>query len=140
MIDLPHITDSRGDLTFMNAVTHVPFDIKRLFFIKQMTEGILRANHAHRQAEEFLVAIAGSFEIRLDDGSTHHTIRLSDPHQGLYIPSKVWIQLYPLGDDAICLAAASTVYDAADYIDDYGEFCQLKRKAKPSSLGQRSAR
>lgn len=127
LIDLPRVEDSRGALTFIESVHHVPFEIKRVYYLYEVPEGQARGAHAHRALEQLFIAIAGSFEISVDDGHERQTTRLSSPHKGLYLPPMMWRDLGCFSGGAVCLVLASAPYDESDYIRDYAQFQEAMR-------------
>jgi hypothetical protein len=122
LIDLPRLEDSRGALTFIESVEHVPFEIKRIYYLYEVPAGQARGAHAHRTLEQLFIAIAGSFEITVDDGQERRTTRLSSPRQGLYLPPILWRDLDDFSAGAVCLVLASAPYVESDYIRDYEQF------------------
>jgi hypothetical protein len=122
LIDLPLFEDSRGALTFIESVHHVPFEIKRVYYLYEVPAGQARGAHAHRALEQLFIAIAGSFEITVDDGQERRTTRMSSPRQGLYLPPMMWRDLDQFSTGAVCLVLASAPYVESDYIRDYEQF------------------
>lgn len=121
-IDLPVIPDERGNLTFIEGERHVPFAIERAYWIYDVPGGERRGGHAYRRLEEFIVALSGSFDVTVDDGTARTVVSLNRSYFGLYVPSMVWRQLDNFSTNAVCLILASTHYDASDYLYDYREF------------------
>jgi dTDP-4-dehydrorhamnose 3,5-epimerase-like enzyme len=122
IIDLPKISDPRGNLTFVEGSIHVPFDLKRVYYLYDVPGGETRAGHAHKQLEAFMIAVSGSFEVVLDDGSERKSYFLNRSYYGLYIPKMVWRELENFSSGSVCLVLASEYYDEADYYRDYDEF------------------
>jgi dTDP-4-dehydrorhamnose 3,5-epimerase-like enzyme len=122
MIELPRISDSRGTLTFLEAEQHVPFAIRRAYWIYDVPGGEVRGAHAYRQLHEFIIAVSGSFDVALDDGRAETVFPLNRAYQGLYVPSMLWRQLRNFSTNAVALILASAPYDADDYVRDYDEF------------------
>lgn len=122
LIDLPKITDPRGNLTFAEAQGLVPFDIKRAYWVYDVPGGESRGGHAHKQLRQFVIALSGSFHVTLDNGFERKTVLLNHPWQGLLIDVNTWRTLDDFSSGAVCLVLASEHYDEADYIYDYGEF------------------
>lgn len=126
VIDLPKITDARGNLTFVEGNRHVPFDVKRVFYLYDVPTGESRGAHAHREQHQFLTCLSGSFDVELDDGRTRTTVHLNRPWKGLHIPPMIWAAEVNFDPNSVCLVLASDVYDEADYIRSYDDF--LKRR------------
>lgn len=122
MIELPRITDVRGNLSFIEGGRHVPFEVKRVYYLYDVPGGATRAGHGHRALQQLMLAVAGSFDVILDDGSTRRTVQLNRSYIGLYICPGIWRELSNFSSGAVCLVLASEYYDGADYLRDYGEF------------------
>ncbi|MGD0098828.1 MAG: FdtA/QdtA family cupin domain-containing protein [Acidobacteriota bacterium] len=125
VIDLPKITDPRGSLTFVEGARHVPFDIKRVFYLYDIPEGVDRGGHALKRCHQFLIAISGSFDVVLDDGIEKRQVHLSQPYRGLYIPPLIWREMENFSSGSVCFALASEFYSAEDYYRDYSEFLRM---------------
>jgi dTDP-4-dehydrorhamnose 3,5-epimerase-like enzyme len=123
--DLPKVTDPRGTLTFVQGEVQVPFAIRRVFYIYDVPTGESRGAHAHRTLHEFIVCLAGSFDIELDDGRRRKTVHLNRPWKGLHIPPMIWAGETNFDSGSVCLVLTSDVYDESDYIRDYEEFLRL---------------
>ena len=111
IIDLPKITDPRGNLTFAEAQQMVPFDIKRVYWVYDVPGGESRGGHAHKRLRQFVVALSGSFHVTLDNGRERETILLNHPYQGLLIETNTWRTLDDFSSGAVCLVLASEHYD-----------------------------
>lgn len=122
MVALPRITDVRGNLTFIESGTHIPFMVKRVYYIYDVPGGEGRGAHAHRELHQLMVAVSGSFKVDLDDGNVSKSHVLSRPFEGLYIPPGYWRNLTDFSSGAVCLVLVSLPYDSSDYIRDYQEF------------------
>lgn len=122
LIELPKIEDSRGNLTVVESERHVPFSIKRVYYLYDVPGGAWRAGHAHRRLEQLVIAVTGSFDVVVDDGSERHRFFLNRSYYGLYIPSMVWREIESFSSGAVCLALASDYYDEDDYYRDYTAF------------------
>jgi len=118
LVELPARDDARGGLVFMEAEAQVPFAIRRFFFIHHVAPGSGRASHAHRACRQFLIALAGSVLVDLDDGRARRRERLAKPTQGLYVPPMVWVEVTEFSTDGVLGVLASHPYDEADYIRD----------------------
>ena len=124
IIELPRITDPRGNLTVAEADKNIPFDIKRVYWLYDVPGGECRGGHAHKQIKEILIAVSGSFHITLDNGKEKQTFLLNHPYQGLLIDTKTWRTLDDFSSGAVCVVLASDFYDENDYIYDYNDFLQ----------------
>jgi len=127
VIDLPKVADLRGNLTFIEGNRHVPFEIKRAFYVYDVPGGAWRGGHAHKEMQELMVAISGSFDVVLDDGYAKETLHLNRSYHGLYIRPMVWREMNNFSSNSVCLALASTLYDETDYYYDYDAFLQALR-------------
>jgi len=125
MIELPKILDARGNLTFIEENRHIPFAIKRCYWIYDVPGGEFRGSHAYQTLNEFIVALSGSFEVVLDDGLEKKTFFLNRSYYGLFVPSMIWRSLQNFSTNSLCLILASDQYNAGDYIRDYAEFKRL---------------
>jgi WxcM-like, C-terminal len=122
LIDLPIRPDRRGNLTFVEGGRHVPFDIRRVFYLYDVPAGETRAGHALKDIEQVLVAVSGSFDVVLDYGGERITMTLNRPSVGLLIPSLVWRELENFSSGSVCLVFASDVYREDSYYRSYDEF------------------
>ena len=125
VIDLGKIENDRGNLTVVQSLETVPFDIKRVFYLYDIPGGEARGAHAHKECHQFLVAASGSFEVVLDDGHEKRTVYLNRPFKGLHIPPGIWAAEQEFSSGAVCLVLASEPYDEADYIRDYQDFIRF---------------
>lgn len=124
IIELPRITDPRGNLTVAEANKNIPFDIKRVYWLYDVPGGECRGGHAHKQIKEILIAVSGSFHVTLDNGKEKQTFLLNHPYQGLLIDTKTWRTLDDFSSGAVCVVLASDFYDENDYIYNYNDFLQ----------------
>jgi dTDP-4-dehydrorhamnose 3,5-epimerase-like enzyme len=122
LIELPKVSDPRGNLTFIEGARHIPFEIKRVYYLYDVPGGAHRAGHAHKTLHQVLVALSGSFDVTVDNGFTKTKFHLNRSYQGLYIPAMVWRDIDNFSTGAVCLALASTVYDESEYFRDYQIF------------------
>ncbi|QBP73989.1 WxcM-like domain-containing protein [Herbaspirillum huttiense] len=126
---LPKITDPRGNLTFLEGSKHLPFDIKRVFYLYDVPTEESRGAHAHRQLHQFLICLSGSFDVAVDDGEFQATVHLNRPWKGLHIPPMIWAAEINFDPGSICLVLASDTYDEGDYIRNYDEFLSLSKQS-----------
>jgi len=126
IINLPKIEDNRGNLSFIEGGSHIPFDIKRVYFIYDVPGGEKRGGHAYINLNEFIVALSGSFDVVLDDGKEKKTYSLNRSYYGLYVPKMLWRTLENFSTNSLCLVIASEHYDENDYIINYNEFIKMK--------------
>ena len=124
IIELPKIIDPRGNLTFIEEKRHIPFEIRRVFYIYDIPTAQDRGAHAHHRLQQFLVCLSGSFNVNLDDGHRKKVIQLSRPWQGLYIPSMIWASEGNFVHGSICMVLASEIYQESDYYRDYHLFLE----------------
>ena len=124
LIDLPHYEDERGSLSFIQSHDQIPFRLERAYYLYGMPEGAERGAHAHKELEQLIVAMNGSFAVTLDDGTTSNTVTLNSPATGLYVAPMMWRTLARFSADAVCCVFASLPYDEADYIRDYSTFLE----------------
>lgn len=122
IIELPKITDPRGNLTVAEANKNVPFDIKRTYWVYDVPGGECRGGHAHKQCLEFIVAVSGSFHVTLDNGKEKNTYLLNHPWQGLLVDTGVWRTLDDFSSGAVCMVLASEKFEEEDYIRDYDDY------------------
>ena len=127
IIELPKITDARGNLTFIESGRHIPFEIKRTYYLYDVPGGASRAAHAHRELHQLMISMAGSFDVTLDDGHKKKKFHLNRSYYGLYIPPMIWRNLDNFSSGSVCMVLASDFYDEAEYIRDYSEFQSLSR-------------
>ncbi len=122
LIEFPICGDPRGNLTVIEGGKHIPFAIARIFYLDVVPAGATRAGHANRRSDQVLVALAGSFEVTVDDGLRRESITLNRSSHGYFVPHMVWRELARFSSGAICLAVASHAYDENDYHRDYDEY------------------
>ncbi|HEV7585640.1 MAG TPA: FdtA/QdtA family cupin domain-containing protein [Solirubrobacteraceae bacterium] len=122
LLDLPRIPDHRGSLSFIEGGRHIPFEMRRVFYLYDVPAGESRAGHALKDIEQVLIAVSGSFDVILDYGEERHRITLNRPSIGLYLPSLVWRELENFSSGSVCLVLASNVYAEASYYRDYSLF------------------
>jgi len=122
IIELPRITDVRGNLTFIEGNDHVPFDIKRVYYLYDVPGGEKRGGHAHKALQQFIIAASGSFDVILDDGVNRERYHLNRSYYGLYVPKMIWRELDNFSSGSVCVVLASEHFEEEDYIRDYNEF------------------
>lgn len=130
IINLPKFLDARGNLSFVEQENHIPFVIRRTYWLYDVPGGECRGGHAYRENQEFIVALSGSFDVVLDDGKEKRVFTLNRSYYGLYVPKGLWREMENFSTNALALVLSSTDYDAGDYIRDYDEFLNLKRNGK----------
>ena len=122
IISLPKISDVRGNLSIIEQLRHVPFEIRRVYWIYDVPGGLDRGGHAYKESEEFIVALSGSFDVELDDGEQKQTYQLNRSYKGLYVAKAMWRRMTNFSTNSLALVLASTDYDSNDYIMDYQDF------------------
>jgi len=125
IVNLPKMEDPRGNLTFIEEKNHIPFEIKRLFYIYDVPTGESRGAHAHHDLQQFLICLSGSFDVFLDDGFNKKTVHLNRPWQGLFVPSMIWANEGNFDPGTVCLVLTSDLYNSESYIRDYNKFLEL---------------
>jgi dTDP-4-dehydrorhamnose 3,5-epimerase-like enzyme len=125
---LPRITDPSGNLTFVESGRHIPFDIRRVYYVYDIPGGSERGGHAHKTLHEFIFAVSGSFDIHLDDGCSKKTFHMNRCHSGLYVCPMVWHQTDNFSSGAVCMVLASEYYDESDYYRDYDRYLNDARR------------
>ena len=122
LLDFPKITDPRGNLTFIEGLGHIPFEIKRVYYLYDVPGGSLRGGHAHKALEQIIIALSGSFDVLLDDGGKKEIYRLNSPSKGLLVTPMVWRELNNFSSGSVCLVLASEHFSEEDYYRDYSQF------------------
>ena len=128
LIDLPKFLDPRGNLTFIEEENHIPFKIERTYWIYDVPGGQVRGGHAFKKQQELVIALSGSFDVLIDDGSTKEIISLNRSYYGLFIPKGLWRQMQNFSTNSLALVLSSTLYNDDDYIYNYNEFLKSKGK------------
>jgi len=129
MIGLPKVIDPRGSLTFVEGGRHVPFEIKRTYYLYDVPGGATRAGHAHKRLEQLIIAVSGSFDVQLDDGRSKINYHLNRADSGLYLPPMIWRQIDNFSTGSVCLVLASDYFDEADYYREHDAFVLAARAA-----------
>jgi hypothetical protein len=127
LLDFPKIHDPRGNLTFVEGQNHVPFAIRRAYWIYGVPGGEKRGGHAYRELHEVVIALSGSFEVHVDDGVRRRSHLLNRGYVGLYVPNMIWRELDHFSTNAVCLIVASAPYDPSDYVRDKVEYLEAQR-------------
>ena len=127
IIQIPRILDKRGNLSFIEECSHIPFKIERTYWIYDVPGGESRGGHAYRNTDEFIEALSGSFDVVLDNGIEKKTYTLNRSYYGLYVPKGIWREMTDFSTNSLALLLASTPYEASDYIRDYNEFILMLR-------------
>ena len=129
IFDLPRINDPRGNLTFIEANRHIPFDIRRVYYLYDVPGGSERGGHAHKALHQLIIAMSGSFDIHLDDGYAKKTIHMNRSYNGLYVCPMIWREIDNFSSGAVCMVLASDYYDEQDYYRDYSAFINDAKRA-----------
>jgi dTDP-4-dehydrorhamnose 3,5-epimerase-like enzyme len=127
IIELPRNQDHRGNLTFIEADRHVPFEIKRVYYLYDVPGGASRAAHGHKALHQLMIAMSGSFDVTLDDGTEKKLFHLNRSYYGLYIPPMMWRDLDNFSSGAVCMVLASDYYDESDYFRNRDDFLRAAR-------------
>lgn len=127
LIELPKISDPRGNLTFVESGQHIPFEIRRVYYLYDVPGGAERGGHGHKQLEQLIVAMSGSFDVVLDDGHETKRYHMNRSYYGLYVSPMMWRDITNISSGAVCMVLASQHYDESDYFRDYNEFLEAVR-------------
>lgn len=130
IIELPRVHDPRGNLTFIESERHIPFGVKRIFYLYDVPGGATRAGHALKTCHQFLIASSGSFDVVVDDGSQQERYNLNRSYYGLYIPPLIWREIDNFSSNSICTALASEFYAENDYYREYSQFVNAANNNK----------
>lgn len=122
ILDLATINDARGNLTVVESNRDIPFAVARAYWLYDVPGGASRGGHAHKQLQQLIVAVSGSFDVILDDGRAQRTFSLNRSHYGLFVPRMVWRELTNFSSGSVCVVLASEHFDESDYYRDHGEF------------------
>ncbi|HYF25996.1 MAG TPA: FdtA/QdtA family cupin domain-containing protein [Baekduia sp.] len=134
IVGFPKINDPRGNLTFIEGGNHLDYDIKRVYYIYDVPGGAERGGHAHKQTQELLVAMSGSFDVVLNDGMVEQKFHLNRSHYGLYVPPMTWRHLENFSSGSVCMVLASERYTEEDYFRAYADFEQALRDEQAPPL------
>lgn len=130
IIELPKFTDPRGNLSFIEQNKHIPFEIKRTYWIYDVPGGEERGGHAFKENQEFIVALSGAFDVIVDDGENKKTFTLNRSYYGLFVPAGLWRTMENFSTNSLALEFGSEHYSEGDYIREYGDFIKLKQDGK----------
>lgn len=130
LIDLPKFLDTRGNLSFVEQLNHIPFEIKRTYWIYDVPGGEARGGHVFKKNQEFIVALSGAFDVLVDDGFKKKRFTLNRSYYGLYVPAGLWREMENFSTNSFALEFGSVGYSADDYIRDYEVFLKLKKDGK----------
>jgi hypothetical protein len=122
IVNLPKVSDPRGNLTFIEGKGHIPFDIQRVYYLYDVPGGAERGGHAHKDLQQLIIASSGSFDVILSDGNIKKKFQLNRPYLGLYVPTMLWRELNNFSSGAVCMVLASNKYDESDYYRDYNDY------------------
>ncbi len=122
IIEFPKIAESRGNLTFIEGNRHIPFDIQRVYYLYDVPGGAERGGHAHKELQQIIIAMSGSFDVILDDGYENKRFHLNRSYYGLYVCPMIWREIDNFSSGSVCLVLASIFYDESDYYRDYNAF------------------
>ncbi len=126
--ELPRIEDARGNLSFVEGKNHIPFPIRRVYWVYDVPGGAARDGHAYRTLEEFVIAASGSFDVAVDDGAREQVVQLNRSYVGIYIPSGVWRRFENFSSNSVALVLASLAYCEEDYLRDYSAFVRERKR------------
>ncbi len=134
LIYLPKVENVKGNLTFIEENEHVPFPIKRVYYLYDVPGGESRGGHAHKTLEQFIIAANGSFDVILDDGHNKESYHMNRSYYGLYVPKMIWRELENFSSGSVCLVLASELYDEDDYIRDQSNFREINGNQNSLSI------
>jgi hypothetical protein len=133
IIELPKIEDHRGNLTFFEEENHIPFSIKRVYWIYDVPGGQIRGGHAFKVQQELVIALSGSFDVIINDGNIEHRHHLNRSYYGLYIPNGLWRHMDNFSTNSVALVISSTCFNGSDYIRDFDVYLEFIRKNENSN-------
>jgi hypothetical protein len=126
IIDLPKISDPRGNLTFIEGGRHIPFEIRRVYYLYDVPGGAERGGHAHKNLHQLIIALSGSFDVILDDGKQKRRFHLNRSYNGIYVCPMIWRELDNFSSASVCMVLASNLYHEDDYYRNYQEYVQAQ--------------
>ncbi len=130
IINLPKFLDARGNLSFVEQEKHIPFQVKRTYWLYDVPGGESRGGHAFKENQEFIIALSGSFDVILDDGEKREVFSLNRSYYGLYVPKGLWREMDNFSTNALALVLSSIYYDEKDYVEDYDEFKKMRENGE----------
>lgn len=130
ILELPKISDPRGNLTFIESGSQIPFNIQRVYYLYDVPGGSERGGHAHKALHQLIIAMSGSFDVVLDDGLVKKRIHLNRSYFGLYVCPMMWRELDNFSSGSVCMVLASNKYDEDDYYRDYSKYLLAQGLAK----------
>jgi hypothetical protein len=128
IIDLPKISDPRGNLTFIEGNQHIPFEIRRVYYLYDVPGGAERGGHAHKELSQLIIAMSGSFDVILEEGGEKKRFHLNRSYQGLYVCPMIWRELDNFSSGSVCMVLASNIYEESDYYRDYNDYLRAINK------------
>lgn len=128
LIELPKISDPRGNLTFIEGGNHIPFEIRRVYYLYDVPGGAERGGHAHKELSQLIIAMSGSFDVILDEGGEKKRFHLNRSYQGLYVCPMMWRELDNFSSGSVCMVLASNTYEESDYYRDYNDYLRAINK------------
>lgn len=131
IIELPKITDPRGNLTFVEGGNQIPFDIRRVYYLYDVPGGAERGGHAHKALSQLIIAMSGSFDVILDEGGEKKRFHLNRSYQGLYVCPMMWRELDNFSSGSVCMVLASNIYEESDYYRNYNEYLKALKNESP---------
>ena len=130
ILELPKITDGRGNLSIIEQLKHCPFEIKRVFYIYGSDATVVRGQHANLNSEFVLINVAGTSKVKITDGKKEDIVVLDKPMKGVYLPKMVWKEMYDFSPDSVLLVLTNTHYDGKEYIRDYNDYLKIVKNGK----------
>lgn len=127
IVDLPKIHNARGNLTFVEGNNHMPFDIQRVYYLYDVPGGAERGGHAHKNLQQLIIAMSGSFDVLLDDGTNKKRVHMNRSYYGLYVCPMIWREIDNFSSGSVLMVLASNRYDESDYFRNYEEFMRARR-------------
>ena len=127
IVELPKIADPRGNLTLIEAERNIPFAIKRVYYLYDVPGGATRAGHGHKTLQQLIIAMSGSFDVVLDDGTQRERYHLNRSYNGLYVCSMMWREIDNFSSGSVCMVLASDFFDEADYFRNYDDFVEATK-------------